>query len=213
MFDLKGFRSEVRVTQECLAEMLNVTQAHISRMQKLRSITDEHRTILVSKFGEDIVLKYESSTTKLYNQSSNINSSEITSLPLVHIGSVGGIDSQNAILEPEYVEKYLPFVDAKTNDICIYQSGDSMAPTIPSGAILHLREVVDWQEYFGYGDYYVLLLADDRRITKQVVRSETDASKYVFCKSINPDHSDEELPRSFIKRVFKIIHVLTNNGW
>ena len=134
-------------------------------------------------------------------------------LPLVHIDSVGGIDSQNAILEPEYVEKYIPFVDAKTNDFCIYQSGDSMAPTIPSGAILHLREVVDWQEYFGYGDYYVLLLADDRRITKQVVRSETDASKYVFCKSINPDHSDEELPRSFIKRVFKIIHVLTNNGW
>jgi hypothetical protein len=212
MFDYRGFRFEVGLSQMDMASLLSCNQSYISKLQSSKQdLSDENRAKLVSKFGEDIVSKYESSRTKLYRQAPV--ASEITSLPLVHIDSVGGIDSHNAILEPEYVEKYIPFVDAKTNDFCIYQSGDSMAPTIPSGAILHLREVVDWQEYFGYGDYYVLLLADDRRITKQVVRSETDSSKYVFCKSINPDHSDEELPRSFIKRVFKIIHVLTNNGW
>lgn len=135
------------------------------------------------------------------------------SLPLIHIDSVGGIHSDNAMVAPEYVERYVPFMDSQADDFCIYQSGESMSPTIPSGAILHLREVVNWQEYFGYGGYFVLLLADGRRITKQVVRGETDPNKFVLCKSINPDHSDEELPRSFIRRVFKIINVLTNNGW
>lgn len=136
-----------------------------------------------------------------------------SNLPLIHIDSVGGIHSDNAMVAPEYVERYVPFMDSKADDFCIYQSGESMSPTIPSGAILHLREVVNWQEYFGYGGYFVLLLADGRRITKQVVRGETDPNKFVLCKSINPDHSDEELPRSFIRRVFKIINVLTNNGW
>lgn len=135
------------------------------------------------------------------------------SLPLIHIDSVGGIHSDNAMVAPEYIERYVPFMDSQADDFCIYQSGESMSPTIPSGAILHLREVVNWQEYFGYGGYFVLLLADGRRITKQVVRGETDPTKYILCKSINPDHSDEELPRSFIRRVFKIINVLTNNGW
>lgn len=136
-----------------------------------------------------------------------------SNLPLIHIDSVGGIHSDNAIVAPEYIERYVPFMDSQADDFCIYQSGESMSPTIPSGAILHLREVVNWQEYFGYGGYFVLLLADGRRITKQVVRGETDPTKFVLCKSINPDHSDEELPRSFIRRVFKIINVLTNNGW
>jgi hypothetical protein len=212
MFDLKGFRTEMRITQGDLAEILNVTQAHISRMQKQMAITDSHRDILVSKFGEDVVLKYESSRTKLYRQ--NIPASdEVISIPLVHIDSVGGVHSQNAILEPEYVEKYVPFADARANDFCIYQSGDSMYPKIPPGAILHVREVVDWQDYFGYGGLFVIVLDDDRRITKIVDKSAIDATKFVLCKSINPEHADEELPRAKIVRVFKIIHVLINSGW
>lgn len=134
-------------------------------------------------------------------------------IPLIHIDSVGTYDGQNKILSPEYIEKYIPFIDAQANDFCIYQSGESMSPTIPSGAILHLREVVDWQEYFGYGGYFVLLLADGRRITKQVLRGVENPKSCVLCHSINPSHSDEELPRTFIRRVFKIINVLTNNGW
>lgn len=138
---------------------------------------------------------------------------ENISLPLVNLDSVGGMDSQNAILEPEYIEKYVPFADARTNDFCIYQSGNSMSPEIPPGTILHVREVVDWQDYIGYGGYFVLVLDDDRRITKIVDKSAIDATKFVLCKSINPEHADEELPRAKIVRVFKIIHVLINSGW
>lgn len=209
MFDYKGFRFKVGLSQSEMAKLFGCNQSYISKSQKLNSdLTDEHRAILISKYGEELVrcFQYSGATPKEVNLLPQ-------SLPLIHIDSVGGIHSDNAMVAPEYVERYVPFMDSQADDFCIYQSGESMSPTIPSGAILHLREVVNWQEYFGYGGYFVLLLADGRRITKQVVRGETDPNKFVLCKSINPDHSDEELPRSFIRRVFKIINVLTNNGW
>lgn len=134
-------------------------------------------------------------------------------IPLIHIDSVGGANSENLIVSPEYIERYVPFADAKSDDICIYQSGESMSPTIPAGAILHLREVTNWREYFGFGGYFVLLLADGRRITKQVLKGEQDPYNNILVHSINPLYSDEEVPRSFITRVFKIINVLVNNGW
>lgn len=135
-------------------------------------------------------------------------------VPLVNIDSVGGMWSQNAITPSEqYTIRSIPFPDARPDDVAILQSGDSMSPTIPPGAILQIRQVVDWQEYFGYGNVFVLWLKDDRRITKQVLKYGPDPKTYVTCHSYNPDAADEELPRSMIKQVWKVVNVLINKGW
>lgn len=135
-------------------------------------------------------------------------------VPLVNIDSVGGIWSQNEITPSEqYTIRSIPFPDARPDDVAILQSGDSMSPTIPPGAILQIRQVVDWQEYFGYGNVFVLWLKDDRRITKQVLKYGPDPKTYVTCHSYNPDAADEELPRSMIKQVWKVVNVLINKGW
>lgn len=135
-------------------------------------------------------------------------------VPLIHIDSVGGVHSQNLIESSEqYVEQWIPLPDARPGDLAIIQSGDSMTPTIPSGAVLQIRQVVDWQEYFGYGNVFVLWLSDDRRITKQVLKYIPDPKKYVTCHSFNPDAADEELPRSMIKQVWKVVNILINKGW
>ena len=88
-----------------------------------------------------------------------------------------------------------------------------MYPTIPSGAALLIREVVDWREYFGYGNIYVLWLRDGRRITKEVRRYDADPKNYVWCVSYNPDVADEELPRSMIRGVWKVIKYIADFGW
>lgn len=135
-------------------------------------------------------------------------------VPLVNIDSVGGIWSQNEITPSEqYTIRSIPFSDARPDDVAILQSGDSMSPTIPPGAILQIRQVVDWQEYFGYGNVFVLWLKDDRRITKQVLKYGPDPKTYVTCHSYNPDAADEELPRAMIKQVWKVVNVLINKGW
>ena len=135
-------------------------------------------------------------------------------IPLVHIDSVGGIYSPNSLAASEqYIERLVPFPDARPGDVAILQSGNSMAPTIPAGAILQIRRVEGWREYFGYGSDFVLWLTDDRRITKQILKYEPDPANYVTCHSYNPEAADEELPKKMIQEVWKVVNVLINKGW
>lgn len=135
-------------------------------------------------------------------------------VPVIHIDSVGGIRSNNEIEgEPQYIEGYIPFVNAKDGDKAIYQSGDSMIPTVPPGSLMQIREVTNWREYFGYGNIFVIELSDGRRITKEVARYDGNAKEYVWCVSHNPSVADEELPKNMIVSVWKVIKVLTDKGW
>lgn len=146
--------------------------------------------------------------------STQIKQDDSKMVPLVHIDSVGGIHSPNALVSSEqYVERMIPFPNARPGDVAILQSGNSMAPTIPAGAILQIRRVDNWREYFGYGNDFVLWLDDERRITKQVLKYDADPANYVTCHSYNPESADEELPKSMIKEVWKVINVLINKGW
>lgn len=135
-------------------------------------------------------------------------------VPIVHIDSVGGMHSQNSIVqEPQYIEGYAPFTDAREGDICIIQSGDSMTPTCPAGSLLLIRRVESWREYLGYGNIFVLELTDGRRITKEVTKYAENPKDYVWCVSHNPDVPDEELPKSMIVSVWKVIKIQTDKGW
>jgi len=135
-------------------------------------------------------------------------------VPLVNIDSVGGMSSGNTVLSSEqYVERMIPFTEARPGDVAIYQTGDSMSPAIPAGSILQIRRVEDWREYFGYGNTFVLWLKDERRLTKQVLRYDPDPANFVTCHSFNPEAGDEELPKTFIREVWKVIKVLTDRGW
>lgn len=143
-----------------------------------------------------------------------IAAGRVTYVPLIHIDSVGGIHSPNSLDESEqYVERLIPFDQAREGDVAIYQSGDSMSPAIPSGSLLLLRKVEDWREYFGYNNVYVLCLRDGRRITKMVTRHGEDPDGYVVCKSFNPEVPDEPLPKALITQVWKVVKTLTNYGW
>lgn len=135
-------------------------------------------------------------------------------VPLINIDSVGGVYSQNLLTsDDQYVRELVPFPNATSEDVAILQSGNYMSPVIPPGAVLQIRRVVDWREYFGYGNVFVLWLNDDRRITKLVKRCDTDPKNYIMCCSYNPSADDEELPKSMIREVWKVVNVLIREGW
>lgn len=148
------------------------------------------------------------------SDASDLSDIDFRLVPILHIDSVGGMHSDNAIVaEPQYVEGYAPFTDAKDGDICIIQSGDSMVPTCPSGSLLLLRQVTNWQDYFGYGNIFVLELTDGRRITKEITRYDANPQEYVWCVSHNPNVPDEELPKKMIASVWKVIKIQIDKGW
>jgi len=165
--------------------------------------------------GEGEMLKPNSeSRPKSSGSDSSEKVSEYRLVPLIQIDSVGGMHSSNIIdCSEQYVIQRMPFTEAQDGDVAILQSGNSMYPTIPSGSALLIREVVDWQEYFGYGNIYVLWLRDGRRITKEIRRYDADPHNYVWCVSYNPDVADEELPRSMIRGVWKVIKYVADFGW
>lgn len=117
-------------------------------------------------------------------------------VPVIHVDSVGGMHSNNDLVgEPQYIEGYVPFVNAKDDDKAIYQSGDSMIPTIPPGSLMQIREVKNRREYFGYGNIFVIELSDGRRITKEVSRYEENPKGYVWCVSHNPKFQMKNYPK------------------
>ncbi len=88
-----------------------------------------------------------------------------------------------------------------------------MEPTCPAGSYVQLREVPNWRDYLGYGNIFVLFLKDGRRIIKEVTKSEIDPNKFVLCISHNAKYPSEELPRSMITAVFKVIKILSSRDW
>lgn len=232
MIDLKRFRTEQNISQAEICAILGVKQPYISSIENgKRPLNDEKFSLLYNHFG-DIILKYKTSErpivlideieSSLHPEAlkmlrERLDKSKDTDyrlVPIVHIDSVGGMHSPNAIVgEPQYIEGYAPFTDAKEGDICIIQSGNSMVPTCPSGSLLLLRQVLNWQEYFGYGNIFVIELTDGRRITKEVSRYNENPNEYIWCISHNADVPDEELPKSMIKSVWKVIKIQIDKGW
>lgn len=146
-----------------------------------------------------------------YEESNTVN---YRLVPLFNLDAVGGMRSLNSESDDsEYIERLIPFTDAQDGDIALFISGNSMDPTCPAGSKVLIREVTQWNEYFGFGNIFVLLLTDGRRILKEVQKWQEDPKNFVLCRSHNDKYPEEELPKSMIAGVWKVIKILNERGW
>ena len=138
---------------------------------------------------------------------------KVERVPLYNFDAVAGLHRSNDVFDTaENIIATIPFLNAIKGDVAITVTGDSMLPKYESGSILLLRPVDRWREYFGYGNCFVLLLEDGRRVLKQIQKVNGDNEK-VLCVSINEKYPAEELPKSMIVKVFKVIACLNNEGF
>lgn len=216
---LKKYLREKQVSEAVFEDTANLSRGFVSKVgdsireTNLSKISQSYPDLNIAwlKTGEGNMLKEPIENAPPAEEKPNAN---YRLVPIVHIDSVGGLHSNNAITdEPQYIEGYVPFVNAREGDKAIYESGNSMIPTIPPGSLIQIRKVESWRDYFGYGNIYVIELTDGRQVTKEVAKYEPDPKNYILCKSHNPDVADEELPRSMIVSVWKVINILINKGW
>lgn len=161
--------------------------------------------------GKGEMLKSEAATLTSANSDKSVSYKLV---PLLNLDAVGGMHKPNASVgESEYMEKLIPFTDAQKDDVALIVSGNSMEPTCPAGSKVLIREVKNWKEYFGFGNIFVILLEDGRRILKEVQKYPEDPKRYVLCKSHNDKYPEEELPKSMIKSVWKVVKILNERGW
>lgn len=177
----------------------------------LKKYQDLNRVWLLTGDGEMLV-----SEEKKYDVA-NLSTGEEDNyklVPLLNIDSVGGVWSANEVVDTsEYVMSLIPFNDAKEGDVAVIQSGDSMTPTVPPGAVLLLRKMEGWKDYIGYGSICVLVLNDGRRITKEIQAYRPNMENYILCVSHKEGIASEPLPKHIIHGVWKVVKILVNYGW
>lgn len=203
-----------------LAKMLGGKQKITDKT--LIKISDSHNiNFKWLKFGEGEMLNNANSSMKSAETTPALTTRKTTRasipapktdrytfVPLLNIDSVGGFHSENLTeIYEEFTEEWIQMPGAMEGDCCIHESGHSMEPMIPDGAIMLLRRVPDWRRYFGFGHPYVLVLEDGRRITKIVRKSQVDPGENVLCVSVNPDYEPEELAMSEIAVVWQVMRI------
>lgn len=170
---------------------------------------DKHRSI------HEYVVGQQKSIEEVAEKLTALQSSDgYLLVPVYNFDAVGGMNATNDITDaPAYIEKYVPFAGAHDEDICVHVTGNSMIPTYSPGTLLLIRKVEGWREYFGYGHSFVLFLNDGRRILKEVRKFAENSKDFVLCVSHNKEYEPEELPKSMIVSVYKVIMALTNDGF
>lgn len=204
--DFKLFRKANKLTQKDAAEYFGCGQGFISQIETGTSQIPSH---FISK-----ILANSSFDKSMINMDEEAPSSDYRLVPLINIDAVGGMRTGNdSIDEQEYVIGRIAFSGAQEGDKCLRITGHSMEPACPPGSVVLIREVERWNDYFGFGNIFVVLLDDGRRVLKQITKSEEDPKKYVRCVSFNKEYPEEDLPKSMIAGVWKVIKVLTDRGW
>lgn len=210
------FAEKIDISQDYLSNALEGGQESGTKLLILQSIIKSFDFINPEWLilGEGSMLKSETQTPNIPKRKNEDNSVNYKLVPLLNLDAVGGMHSLNS--EPgdnEYIDKLIPFTDAQDGDVALMVSGESMSPTCPSGSKILIREVPKWNEYFGYGNIFVLLLTDGRRVLKEVQKWQEDSKNYILCRSHNDKYPEEELPKSMIAGVWKVIKILNERGW
>lgn len=213
----KEFSIRIGIPEDSLTEILNRNAS--VKAYVLQSIVESFKITsldwLIAGKGSMLKTAEESSIGTPEEQTSEeSNTVNYRLVPLLNLDAVGGMHDLNTESDSsEYIERLIPFTDAQDGDIALFVSGNSMDPTCPAGSKVLIREVTQWNEYFGFGNIFVLLLTDGRRILKEVQKWQEDPKNFVLCRSHNGKYPEEELPKSMIAGVWKVIKILNERGW
>lgn len=133
------------------------------------------------------------------------DSKDVIMIPVLNLDARGGFLSNDAIDTVEYAVGMMPFSReiARDGDIVIPVYGDSMTPKYPAGSMILIRNIPQWREYIEYGASYVLELADERRLIKNIQKAST-ADRFLL-ESVNPKYEPAEIAISFVKNIFRVL--------
>ena len=141
---------------------------------------------------------------KMLNNQSNedFSQSNYRLIPLYSQDVVGGTNNQECDSNG-YITGYLPFVNAKEEDISVPVTNNSMYPTYPAGTMVQIRKLEYWREYIELGQVYIIELKDDRRLIKEV-RKGSD-NKHFKLVSHNKDYDETEISKEFIRSIWLVL--------
>lgn len=130
--------------------------------------------------------------------------SEGGAIPIYDIDVTAGGLSREMMFADDRVVGHVSVPGINRNCKIVKVSGDSMQPVISNGDYIAVQEVTDSSIIY-WGQIYVVLL-DDYRMVKYLRRNAD--STMVTLRSANPAYDDIDLPRSAIRSLFFVHHIL-----
>jgi len=216
---LRFIRKHLKLKQEDFAKEIGLKQGSYSDLERGRteSMSNSVKELLKSKFNVSIewieneigeaftVENIENRYITAKPQAGDIKLSDLDNyrlVPLYSLDVVGGISNKEADING-FVTGYMPFVNAKQDDICVPVTGDSMAPLYPPGSIVQIRKIEMWEIYVELGKVHIIELQDERRLIK-VIRSGKDEEHFRLV-SANKEYDDTQVPKGFIRSIWSVV--------
>jgi SOS-response transcriptional repressor LexA len=201
---LRLFLKDNNITQENAATRLGITVGAVNALLTgKRDFGRKSAAAWADEFGlSEYWLMTGQGEMLLTNEK---NDTSVRNVSVVNFDMKGGYQANEVVDMNEYAVSSMPLSSelAHEGDFIMQVSGDSMSPKFPAGCFVLLREVERWREYMELGLCYMLLLADGRRVIKEV-RAGSDRQHVTLC-SCNPTFDPVEISRDFILRVFMVV--------
>ena len=89
-------------------------------------------------------------------------------VPLFNMDMVGRSFAPHESLR--HIQRYVPFMHTGPDDLAAIVAGNNMAPTLPAGSVVLLSRVYNWQTFIEFGQAYVIVLRDGRRLLREIRR-------------------------------------------
>lgn len=104
---------------------------------------------------------------------------------------------------PNVPTKYISVPGYEKTDFWCRTSGNSMKPLISNGDIIALKQILDWNEFLPMNEVYAIMTTNDLRTVK-IIRKGSDNEHFTL-HAINEEYEDQEIKKSAITKVFKVL--------
>jgi phage repressor protein C with HTH and peptisase S24 domain len=113
-------------------------------------------------------------------------------------------------LNNEYIIDHLSAPFAHEDDIALTIVGDSMTPALQSGDIAVVRNMPHWRDYLGYSN--ILIVVTENEVYCKIITKNEDKNTFTL-KSYSANYNEFEIPKKFIRQVYKVIGIISQRSY
>lgn len=210
---LRLLRKTLGYTQEKMGVICGIKKSAYSMIENgYTQLSARNRQFLIETLGVNMVwldegegdmFGPESSVFENIDERAKYAREQARIVPLYNFDTVGRLPDPDG--NSRYIRGYVAFDGAEHDDVAFTMVGNSMAPTMPAGAVVLLRRLQDWNAVV-YGKPYLIILDDGRRLLRRICRCP-DAKKsesHFLLRATNRAFEPGMLPIKMISAIFAV---------
>ncbi|MFI3261537.1 MAG: helix-turn-helix domain-containing protein [Rikenellaceae bacterium] len=212
---LKIVRKELGLTQEQIGEICGIKKSAYSMIETGSSkLSRRNFEILTANLNinKEWLLNGEgemfSESQVMYDNTSKKTKTSYNLVPVFDINIVKSTGA-NSTLD---IIRYVPFCNARSEDIAVIVNDPSMCPMISINSILLLKRNKTFDIRFNNGKPHLIMFKDGRRYVRNLLQCTSD-DNIIICKAANPEFDDIEIEKTNLTAIFKVMAIYYDSSY